>query len=62
MPHPFMRIDTLLGEDDLVFGEFTPRPGQFHRFNAEWRLREDLLEGKRFDAYTAVTKETYGSL
>jgi hypothetical protein len=70
-----MCIDMLLGKDDLVFGEFTPRPGQFHRFNAEWdrrmgvawqraegRLREDLVEGKRLDAYTTVTKETYGSL
>ncbi|NDK30731.1 ATP-grasp fold amidoligase family protein [Nesterenkonia haasae] len=64
IPHPFMRIDMLLGEDELVFGEFTPRPGQFHRFSPEWdrrmgeawiraeaRLREDLLNGKKFEAY-----------
>lgn len=70
IPHPFMRIDMLLGETELVFGEFTPRPGQFHRFNPEWdrrmgeawmradaRLREDLLGDKRFDAYRRVTGE-----
>lgn len=64
IPHPFMRIDMLLGEDELVFGEFTPRPGQFHKFAPDWdrkmgeawlraraRIQDDLLAGKRFDAY-----------
>lgn len=65
IPYPFMRIDMLLGEDELVFGEFTPRPGQFHRFSREWdrrmgeawlrartRVQDDLLAGKRFEAFT----------
>lgn len=33
---PFMRIDFLKWGDELVFGEFTPRPGQFHSFNKEF--------------------------
>lgn len=68
IPHPFMRIDMLKSEGDLVFGEFTPRPGGFHRFNTEWdrkmgeawaraqeRLQRDLLNGKRFDAFLSAT-------
>lgn len=34
IPAPFVRIDFLAGADALYFGEFTPRPGDFHRFNA----------------------------
>lgn len=68
IPHPFMRIDMLKGEDDLVLGEFTPRAGSFDQFNDEWdrrlgeawvraesRLLEDLLRGKRFDAFLNST-------
>jgi len=64
IPHPFARIDMLKGEDGLVFGELTPRPGGFHRFSDQWdrrfgeawvaaqhRLNQDLLHGKRFTAY-----------
>lgn len=68
IPHPFMRIDMLNGEDEMVFGEFTPRPGSFDEFNDHWdramgeawaraesRILEDLLRGKRFDAYLEST-------
>lgn len=66
IPAPFMRIDLLAGRDGPVLGEFTPRPGGYHGFNehtdawlgerfleAEERLTQDLLEGKRFDAFRA---------
>lgn len=64
IPYPFMRIDMLRGEDGLVFGEFTPRPGSSNRFLPAWdrhlgemwslaenRLEHDLLAGKDFSAY-----------
>lgn len=65
IPTPFIRLDMLNGHDGLVFGEATPRPGQYHLFNneydrilgeayrmAEARLTKDLLNGKRFDEFT----------
>lgn len=68
IPHAFCRIDMLKGEDGLVFGEFTPRPGGYHRFNGEWdrklgeawaraqhRLQLDLLAGKTFDPFLRST-------
>lgn len=68
IPHPFLRIDMLKGEGGLVFGEFTPRPGQFHRFTPEWdrifgehwaraqhRLQNDLLMGKSFKTFRDAT-------
>lgn len=68
IPHPFMRIDLLNGEEEPVFGEFTPRPGGFHAFDAEWdrrmgeawaraedRIQRDLLLGKRFDKFLSAT-------
>lgn len=68
IPHPFSRIDMLKGEMGLVFGEFTPRPGQFQNFSDDWdrtlgeawvraqsRLQNDLLNGKRFDAFMRST-------
>ena len=64
IPAPFMRIDFLRSESKFVFGEFTPRPGQFNSFNthfdrylgelylkAEARLQKDLIAGKTFDAF-----------
>lgn len=67
IPAPFMRIDFLASEKDFVFGEFTPRPGQYnsfnHRFdrylgelylNAEARLHKDLINGKTFNAFNKV--------
>lgn len=68
IPRPYMRIDMLRGHDELVLGEFTPRPGGFEGFNAEWdrrfgeewihaekRLIADLLDGKRFSAFREAT-------
>lgn len=68
IPHPFSRIDMLKGEDGLVFGEFTPRPGRFQNFSNRWdrvlgeawaqaqyRLQQDLLQGRRFDAFLSAT-------
>lgn len=64
IPAPFVRIDFMDVGGELVFGEFTPRPGGYDRFNqatdtmlgemfvrAEQRLTEDLLRGKKFHAY-----------
>lgn len=64
IPAPFMRVDFLVGEKGMTFGEFTPRPGSFAQFcraldyklgdafiRAEARLQQDLLAGKRFDHY-----------
>lgn len=64
IPAPFMRIDFLYSDGDLVFGEFTPRPGSYDRFtesvdrelgemflSAEAKLVDDLLSGKEFDVY-----------
>lgn len=69
IPFPFMRIDMLNGENELVFGEFTPRPGNFDELNSYWdrrmgeewvraesKILEDLLRGKTFDAYLSSTK------
>src|SRR5690625_1869436 len=64
IPAPFIRIDFLKGEDGLVFGEFTPKPGNYDEFDektdkdlgdyfieAQGRLINDLLEGKEFVEY-----------
>lgn len=64
IPVPFMRIDFLNTDDGLVFCEFSSAPGMSHAlvyaedrrlgrmyFEAEVRLTQDLLDGKRFDAY-----------
>lgn len=65
IPVPFMRIDFLNADDELVFCEFSAAPGMSHTLSpaydrklgemyasAELRLVNDLLAGKRFDAYT----------
>lgn len=64
IPAPFLRIDFLRSESGLVFGEFTPKPGNYDEFDeptdkwlgdhfveAEGRLMNDLLNGKSFTAY-----------
>lgn len=64
MPLPFMRIDFLRARYRMVFGEFTPRPGDFEAFeepldrvlgelylDAETRLHADLLAGKPFPVF-----------
>lgn len=64
IPYPFMRIDMLRGDGELVFGELTPRPGSSNVLTPEWdrqmgemwglaenRLQQDLIKGKQFSAY-----------
>ncbi|MBU9712950.1 ATP-grasp fold amidoligase family protein [Evansella tamaricis] len=64
IPAPFIRIDFLRSDGELVFGEFTPKPGNYDEFNnnidvmlgqyfldAESRLYSDLLSGKIFSQY-----------
>ncbi|WP_254846677.1 ATP-grasp fold amidoligase family protein [Oceanobacillus sojae] len=64
IPSPFMRIDFLRSEDGLVFGEFTPKPGNYDEFNdnidtylgnlfieAQGKLDKDLLQGKSFEIF-----------
>jgi len=64
IPAPFIRIDFLRSEHGLVFGEFTPKPGNYDEFTdevdrwlgdlylqAEARLRQDLWEGKAFTTF-----------
>ena len=61
IPSPFVRIDFLKSASGPVFCEFTPRPGNFHMYNARtdrWlgkcfvearaRLTADLIKGKKF--------------
>lgn len=70
-PTPFLRIDFLASENEIYFGEITPRPGHFHEFNIETdsklgnsfiaaraRLIIDLLEGKTFDMYKKLIPQT----
>ncbi|WP_053070804.1 ATP-grasp fold amidoligase family protein [Halomonas sp. PR-M31] len=64
IPAPFVRIDFLKGKKKTLFGEFTPRPGNFEQFNdefdfilgkefllAEDRLQNDLFKGKSFQFF-----------
>lgn len=70
IPAPFIRIDFLRSENELVFGEFTPKPGNYDEFNKETdrrlgeyyleangRLTNDLINGKRFEAYQKVFRD-----
>ncbi|MFD2760932.1 ATP-grasp fold amidoligase family protein [Lentibacillus juripiscarius] len=69
IPAPFVRIDFLRSGDRLVFGEFTPKPGNYDEFDdatdqwmgdcfteAQGRLTNDLLLGKQFEAYNQLMK------
>ncbi|WP_078594227.1 ATP-grasp fold amidoligase family protein [Evansella clarkii] len=70
IPAPFVRIDFLKTGDELVFGEFTPKPGNYDHFNhyydkllgdyileAEHRLVNDLLSGKQFQNYKTINSK-----
>ena len=74
IPSPFARIDFLKSKDGPVFGEFTPKPGNFQGFDATtdaWlgrefaeargRLVADLMKGKRFTEFDAFVAELRGS-
>lgn len=69
IPAPFLRIDFLTSENGIVFGEFTPKPGDYDDFNietdrllgdyyldAQARLEADLLQGKQFTAFNRLTE------
>lgn len=73
IPAPFIRIDFLKGEEGMVFGEFTPRPGNYDMFDkktdqmlgkyfleAECRLVSDLLNGKQFTKYKNYVSQLKG--
>lgn len=68
IPVAFIRIDFLKTVGRFVFGEFTPRPGGFHKFDARTdqllgdlylrarsRLMRDLINGKEFEEFKAAT-------
>lgn len=67
IPTPFVRIDFLRAHDGLVFGEFTPKPGNYDEFDkntdqilgdyflrAESQLTNDLLAGKVFHEFNQM--------
>ncbi|MGP9677081.1 ATP-grasp fold amidoligase family protein [Halomonas sp. AOP27-A1-41] len=67
IPVPFMRIDMLKSEGDMVLGEFTPRPGQWDRFSEDYdrwlgeehvkarsRILLDLIQGKKFTEFSEL--------
>ncbi|MFC4025023.1 ATP-grasp fold amidoligase family protein [Oceanobacillus longus] len=71
IPAPFIRIDFLRSEDGLVFGEFTPKPGNYDDFDdetdkwlgdyfieAQGRLENDLIDGKRFTHYKELKENS----
>lgn len=69
IPAPFIRIDFLRSEDGLIFGEFTPKPGNYDDFDvetdqwmgdyfleAEGRLTYDLINHKTFGTYMDLSQ------
>jgi hypothetical protein len=71
IPAPFIRIDFLRSDTGLIFGEFTPKPGNYDEFNREtdqWlgdyfleaqgRLTNDLLNGKEFNHFKNLTRNS----
>jgi hypothetical protein len=70
IPSPFMRIDFHKKGQELVFCEFTPRPGPTWLYDqktdqmlgdaflaAEGRLLNDLLAGKTFDLFKRIARK-----
>ncbi|GAA0468360.1 ATP-grasp fold amidoligase family protein [Alkalibacillus silvisoli] len=64
IPLPFIRIDLMKSNDDYIFNEFTPYPGNYDEFDletdlklgqyylkAESRIKADLLNGKIFTTF-----------
>ncbi len=76
IPTPFIRIDFLKGWQELVFCEFAALfPGEYHGLtdsidtwlgncflDAEGRLMEDLLRGKKFEEYWRVHEQLKAEL
>lgn len=72
IPSPFIRIDFLRSDEGLVFGEFTPKPGNYDEFDiptdkwlgdyfieAQGRLTNDLINGKEFSHYKKLQAEVH---
>lgn len=72
IPSPFIRIDFLRSDEGLVFGEFTPKPGNYDEFDnptdkwlgdyfieAQGRLTNDLINGKEFIHYTNLEADVH---
>ncbi|GAE26264.1 teichuronopeptide biosynthesis [Halalkalibacter wakoensis JCM 9140] len=70
IPAPFVRLDFHKSSERLVFGEFTPRPGNYEKFDektdqllgdyfleAEGRLMDDLIGGKKFEYFNQFLNE-----
>ncbi|MCR6112295.1 hypothetical protein HXA35_18345 [Bacillus sp. A301a_S52] len=70
LPVPFMRIDFLKTSKEFVFGEFTPKPGNYDEFNqktdqslgemyleAEYKLIDDLINGKKFSCFKEIYRK-----
>lgn len=70
IPAPFIRIDFLKSETGMVFGEFTPKPGNYDEFDeltdqklgdyyldAKGRLFTDLLNGKQFHHFKKIASD-----
>lgn len=69
LPGPFARLDFLVSDSGILFGEVTPIPGGHDRFNHQWdsrlgtlfaeasvRLSCDVASGKRFETYEQMEK------
>lgn len=74
IPAPFSRIDFLRSGEELVFGEFTPKPGNYDEFDeatdrwlgdlyieAQARLNNDLINGKDFTLFKDFRNSVYNS-
>lgn len=74
IPTPFIRVDFLKTSKGLVFGEFTPKPGNYDQFNqetdqmlgeyyleAEGRLLTDLLNEKPFVHFKKILRQRSAS-
>jgi hypothetical protein len=69
LPTPFARIDTLADNGRIYFGEITPMPSDFDKFNHSWdcklgemyidaavRLAQDVAYGKAFGSFKNLDK------
>lgn len=69
IPSPFVRIDFLVGDDGVYFGEVTPYPGGYSKFNDAWdfylgemmfeasvRLIGDCAAGKVFEEFMSIER------
>jgi len=69
IPAPFIRINFLQSEEGLVFGEFTPKPGNYDEFNdevdrqlgdlfieAQSQIEADYMNGKSFEEINLILK------